>query len=134
MKKLFFFVAFVAILASCQNQKALTIAEDEKAADDSTSYELVVLDPGFDTWFFTRAQPANFYSQEYYENWNRRYVSAWNYEKIGYKYSRVIHGNIDYDPSVDYGLDLNYKLFYYFLYVENELGIKLLPDGPRVFH
>lgn len=126
-------LAAVAFFTACQSTKTLTIHAEEEAVDDSTSYELIVLDPGFEGWFLTRAQPANFYSQDYYENWNRRYTDAWNYEKIGFRYSRVIHGNIDYDPTVDYGLEINHKLFYYFIYVENELGIRLLPDGPRAF-
>ncbi|MFV0379027.1 MAG: DUF6146 family protein [Mangrovibacterium sp.] len=126
-------LASIVFLTACQSTKTLTIWDEGEAVDDSTAYELIVLDTGFESWFLTRARPPNFYSQDYYENWNRRYTDAWNYEKIGYSYSQVIHGNIDYDPTVDYGLEINHKLFYYFIYVENELGIRLLVDGPQAF-
>jgi len=31
-----------------------------------------------------------------------------------------------YQPGIDYGLEVNYTLYEYFLYVENELHFKLL--------
>ncbi len=34
---------------------------------------------------------------------------------------------IDYNPNIDYGLDLNYKLYYYFRYFEEKHGIRLYP-------
>ncbi len=33
---------------------------------------------------------------------------------------------IDYDPKVDYGLDLNYRLYYYFLYFQQTNHVMLL--------
>ena len=39
---------------------------------------------------------------------------------------------IGYDPTVDYGFELNHKLFYYFQYVENVLKIQIMPGGPKV--
>lgn len=131
MKYLLIIMALAGIVFACKSPKTLTLQEAAAPDTDSVSYELIVLDPGFESWFLTRSRPANFYSQSYYEGWNQRYVSAWNYERIGFRYAHVIHGNIDYDPGTDYGLAINHKLFYYFQYVENELGIKLLPDSPK---
>lgn len=124
---------FLAILA-CSGGKSLTIEEKpEQSEEDSVSYELIVLDPGFENWFITRAQPSNMRNQSYYESWNERYVDAWNVQRVGFRYSQLIHGNIDYDRNTDYGLEINHKLFYYFMYVENVLKIQLVPNGPRVF-
>lgn len=97
--------------------------------DDSTSYELIVMDPGFETWFLTRSKPAWFHSLQYYENWNRQYVLEWNMKATSPRHSRIFETIIGYDPTVDYGLEINHKLFYYFMYVENELGIPVLPRG-----
>lgn len=116
----------------CSTQQAVTIQEKTaEAEEDSVSYELVVFDTGFETWFITRAKPANFHEQHYYEFWNKRYVQAWNYHEMGYRHARLIDGNINYDFNTDYGLEINHKLFYYFMYVENVLRIPLIPDGPR---
>ena len=124
----------VTVFWACTGPKALNIREaDQSAGEDSVSYELVVLDPGFECWFLTRSKAANYHTQSYYEGWNQRYVHAWNYQRMGYRYSELIHGNIDYDPNTDYGLEINHKLFYYFMYVENELHIPLISDGPRTY-
>lgn len=70
---------------------------------------------------------------EYYENWNRQYVAAWNAKAanpIRYPFFQPIQG---YDPTEHYGLKLNRKLFYYFQYVQNVLKIPILPaGGPHV--
>jgi hypothetical protein len=33
---------------------------------------------------------------------------------------------IDYKPNTDYGIDINYRLYYYFRYFEEKNHIKLL--------
>ena len=33
---------------------------------------------------------------------------------------------IDYNPDADYGMDLNYRLYYYFKYFEETNHVKLL--------
>ncbi|WP_372774887.1 DUF6146 family protein [Mangrovibacterium sp.] len=134
MKYLSIIGLLALFIAACSAKKLLTIQTvPEAETADSISYELIVLDPGFDSWFYSQAKSPNFHSQTYYENWNQQYVNAWNYERIGYRHSNVIHGSIDYDSSVDYGLEINHKLFYYFMYVENKLGIRLLANGPKSF-
>jgi len=32
---------------------------------------------------------------------------------------------------VDYGIEINHELFYYFQYVEQVLKIQIMPGGPR---
>ncbi|HKJ43310.1 MAG TPA: DUF6146 family protein [Sunxiuqinia sp.] len=130
-------ILFALIFASCATQHNVQIKHDkqaEKSADnDSTSYELVVLDPGFDSWYAINSKPSWYHSQDYYEYWNQRYVQAWNYDYQGGRYSKVLETYIDYDPNVDYGLELNHKLFYYFQYVVHGLYIPLISDGPRTY-
>ena len=41
---------------------------------------------------------------------------------------------IGYEPTVDYGFDLNHELFYYFQYVENVLKIQIMPGGSKAVH
>jgi hypothetical protein len=101
-------------------------AEDEK---DSVEYELIVLDPKFESWLATQPSP-HFYSQQYYESWNRLYVSEWNHRHNNpLRYGSFYATYIDYDPHIDYGLELNYRLYYYFRFIEDEYGIVLIPRG-----
>lgn len=121
----------VLLVAACTSSRKAGKVEltREPPGTDSTSYELIVLDPGFESWFITRSQPAWFHSQEYYENWNRQYVTEWNLKASSPRHSRIFESILGYDPTVDYGLAINHKLFYYFLYVEKELGIPILMPG-----
>ena len=102
--------------------------KQDVGASDSVEYELIVLDPGYESFLFTQPQ-MEYYSQPYYENWNSRYVMEWNYRYM----QPIVHGDIyevyiDYRADIDYGLELNYRLFYYFRFFEKENGTDLLPE------
>jgi len=88
-------------------------------------YEVQIIDHGFKKWFTANARPVNFYTQEYYELINDRYARAWN-EKVASKRFGSINSpfqsRIDYDPTIDYGLEIDYILFYYFKYIEHRYG------------
>jgi hypothetical protein len=75
--------------------------------------------------------PAKLRSQSYYENWNRQYVSAWNFNAVQPSKNNFFEPIVGYEPQVDYGFEINHKLFYYFQYVENELKIEIMPNGPN---
>jgi len=99
-------------------------AQNQLAENDSTEYELIILDPGFDSWFVTRNFKATARSETYYKHWNQFYVSEWN--RLFYQGHPYFENSIDYDYTEDYGFDLNYKLYHYFLYTEEVTGIKLV--------
>ncbi len=91
-------------------------------SQNDEEYELTIIDSGFQTWFASYAKPINFYSKSYYESQNRRYVSSWNelYQRTG---GAGPFGNyVDYRFTEDYGLELNYELFWYFKYIETMYG------------
>lgn len=97
-----------------------------KSESDSTEYELVVFDQGFETWLLM--QPQNHHSLEYYRSRNRTYVTEWNSRFMNARRYRGEYGSyIDYDPSVDYGLDFERRLYYYFKYFEETNGVRLDP-------
>lgn len=91
---------------------------------DEDEYEVQILDSGFDRWFATNARPMSFHSPQYYETMNRQYVTAWNEKVIthGYRANSPFQQRINYDPTIDYGLEVNYKLYYYFKYIEDVYG------------
>ncbi len=91
--------------------------ESAKNAEE-TEYELLILDPGFDSWFVMNSRPISFYEQSYLENWNRQLAQQWN-TKLGTsrRWDCAPQTYLDYDPRIDYGKELNYKLFFYFRYM-----------------
>ncbi len=134
--KLIYFILFILLIVACSTNKELSKQDTESPQEvvaeiDSVSYELIVLDPGFEIWFLTTGKASWYHSQHYYEGWNVRYVTAWNHKEMGYRHAQLLDGYIDYDRQTDYGVDINHKLFYYFQYVENVLNIPIIHGGPK---
>lgn len=134
MKQLLYLFVVAALFAvACSQPKSLVKIEpneNETAREDSVEYELIVFDTGFETWYTLQNSPVRYRSQQYYEGWNRQYVSEWNYLATQPGRRSFFQSIIGYEPSVDYGFELNHKLFYYFQYVERVLRIPILSHRP----
>lgn len=134
MKQNLILLFLVLLIWACAVKRPVAIQEREHQEEsDSVEYELIVFDTGFESWFLTRAKPVNWHEQSWYESWNRQYVQAWNTRRLGYRHRELIDGYINYEPDVDYGPDINHKLFYYFMYVEHVLKIPIIENGPRAW-
>jgi len=75
----------------------------------------------------TIAQPVGFYTQAYLENRNQFYVAEWN-RRVNNPamFAPNIYENIiNYDDHVDYGYDVNYKLFNYFEFAQRKYRMTL---------
>ncbi|MDD2590105.1 MAG: DUF6146 family protein [Fermentimonas sp.] len=138
MKKIILLIA-AAFIFACSGPKGMVKIESNgnevtQAAtvteEDSVEYELIVMDPEFESWYIFQDSPARYRSQQYYESWNRQYVSAWNALAMNPGRRSFFQTIIGYEPNVDYGFKLNHKLFYYFQYVEHKLRIPILSNGP----
>jgi hypothetical protein len=73
-------------------------------------------------------QPSQEHSLAYYKSKNRTYASEWNHR---YMNPRRYRGNyesyLDYDPFIDYGLEFERRLYYYFKYFEETNRVRLEP-------
>lgn len=98
-----------------------------KLVSDSTEYDLLIFDPGFETFLAKVPHDKEFYGNNYLKNWNLQYVAEWNLRALNpARYGSFYENQIDYQANIDYGLDLNYKLYEYFQYIEEKYGIILL--------
>lgn len=135
MKQLFILLLVLVLSAACSTQKETTATTANKTASDTEvsageEYDVETYDKRFEVWYKTKQTPANYKTQAYYESWNRQYVTAWNAkcQRMGKDWRfDPVEG---YEPNEDYGFEMNHKLFYYFMYVENILKISILPGGP----
>ncbi len=120
-------------LLSCVNSNRMQSVPDKNLIDikqNADEYEVIVMDPGFDTWFATTWSPAKDHGEEYYAMWNQRYVNAWNYKATRPLTAPLFENIIQYDPTVDYGIDVQRKLYYYFRWVDTKQGIPILDSPP----
>lgn len=119
-----FLLVTVIFLISCSSPSYVPrkVGDNIVLEDEEEEYELIILDNGFHSWFVSNAKPVGFYSLNYYEMRNQRYVSSWNELYSRYGGRGPFENRIDYDYSKDYGLKLNYQLFWYFKYIESLYG------------
>jgi hypothetical protein len=135
------------LLNSCASGKqTVNLSEDEKKAfaqiqgdtialaNAETEYELLIIEPGFSFWLQSIAKPEGYFSQSYLENRNRIYVMNWNQRVLlpGQFDPNLYEQTINYDPQIDYGYDVNYKLYNYFIYFQRKYNQRLGPWVPRI--
>nr|WP_299340913.1 DUF6146 family protein [Allomuricauda sp.] len=102
--------------------------------DGESEYEIIIIDPGFNFWLRSVAWPEGYYSQSFLENrnnlmvfeWNRRVLSPERFNPLLYELQ------IQYDPEIDYGYEVNYKLYNYFIYFQRKYNQRLGPFLPRI--
>ncbi|MEO8933729.1 MAG: DUF6146 family protein, partial [Xanthomarina sp.] len=96
-------------------------------------YELIIIEPGYNSWLETRAKPRGYYGQSYLESQNKQYVAAWNNRVIQPSNNSLglYESQIYYNPSVDYGYEVNYKLYNYFIYFQLTYKQQLTSNLPR---
>ena len=123
----------ILIIAACSTQQEVVKVNynEESVVEDSLEYDLETFDGRFEAWYHYHNNPALYRSQQYYENWNRQYVSAWNYHAMSGRNNSIFEPIIGYEYNEDYGFELNHELFYYFQYVENVLKIQIMDGSPQ---
>lgn len=143
MKNIFhILVTLLAIITiSCNTNKTSIIKQKNEIASTNDTikitnkdleYEVIIIDPGFTTWLNSMAYPRGFYTQSYLENKNRLYINEWNNRFLQpQRYSRNLYEmNIDYDPNINYGYEVNYLIYNYMIYFQNNYRQKLWGHVP----
>ncbi len=131
MKYLFYILFLGVLIYSCSSTRdrqmqdtAAVAAESDtvRIANDSLEYEIIIIDPGFSYFLNALAQPEGYYSQDYLENKNQFLVADYNARvRQPFRYDPNIYEmEINYDPNIDYGYEVNYKLYNYFVYLSRK--------------
>jgi len=129
MKNVVFFGLLLITLWACSNSKSIVKKSTEvsqtktsdtiRIANNELQYEIIIIDPGFNNWFATNARPRDFYTQNFLEGRNSIYVSEWNRRFLQPNNNQNIYDmKIDYNLSTDYGFEVNYLLYNYFIYFQ----------------
>ncbi|WP_405328233.1 DUF6146 family protein [Leeuwenhoekiella sp. LLG6367-2.1] len=128
MKTFIYFLVGLGLIYGCastQTDKKMigenpTATENDtvRIANDSLEYEILIIEPGFNTFLNSIARPEGYYSQNYLENKNKFLVIEYN-QRVNqpFQYNPELYPlQINYDGNVDYGYDVNYKLYNYFVF------------------
>ncbi|MGC1633649.1 MAG: DUF6146 family protein [Gelidibacter sp.] len=143
MKSIATLVLLGLLVVSCNSSKsaikkpsnAHTAVQDTvRIANDSLEYEILIIEPGFNSWLDSTAKPEGFYSQDFLENRNRIYVMEWNQRVLQpQRYNPNLYElQIDYDPNINYGYEVNYQLYNYFIYFQLTYNQRLGTFVPRI--
>ncbi|MCK0109672.1 DUF6146 family protein [Flavobacteriaceae bacterium S0825] len=120
--------------ANVSNQVSEVEQDTVRIANDKLEYEIIIIEPGFSTWLLSTAKPEGYYSQEFLESRNQMLVSEWNSRVLQpNRYSPSLYeARIDYEPNIDYGYEVNYKLYNYFIYFQITHKQQLTGFTPRI--
>lgn len=141
-----FFLKLILIgflISSCSSSQSVSNTNQEpeipeedivKLESNALEYEIIIIEPGFNSWLATRARPEGYYSQSYMESKNWVLVQEWNARVLQpIKYNSDLYQlQIDYRPGINYGYDLNYKLYNYFIYFQLTHNQRLSSMVPRI--
>jgi len=125
MKYLITFIIIAMCIYSCDTSKTAMengntgVQNDTiRIANDSLQYEVIIIEPGFDSWL-PMQKPKSFYSLRFLEDENNSYVNEYNRRVIDNRYNSNIYPHqINYDRNIHYGMDVNYLLYNYFQFFE----------------
>ena len=126
------FTLCIILSQSCSVQKDHNTQKNNKNLtfdpNEDGEYDIIVFDPQYDIFLNTIAQPKSFYSESYYKSKNRIYTSIWNQ-----RYNNPLKNNpsiyevgIELDPTIDYGLNFEYKLYNFFKFMEWKNKIRFI--------
>ena len=103
-----------------------TVKDTIKIINEELEYEIVIIEIGFDSWLITQ-KPITYYSNNTLRIKNNFYVVEWNQRVLQPSiYNPMLYEQIiNYDPTIDYGIEVNYKLYMYFLYFQQKYNQKL---------
>ena len=141
MKRLLLLSALLIAASSCQPKKDFVKDQEDRAAmigdtlriaNDKLDYEIIVIDPGFNSWMLMNARPRGYHSQSYLENRNLSWVLEWNNRARNPRSANLFGMPIDYQNGVNYGYEVNYLLYNYLTYFQLKNNIRLGGFVPRI--
>lgn len=131
MKKLLYILLLGLTIYSCgttherefnRSQKAVTTNDTVRIANDSLEYEIIIIEPGFFLFLNSIARQRGYYSQNYLENKNKFLVQEYNTRvRQPFTFNPNLYvQEINYEPTIDYGYEVNYLLYNYFVFFSRE--------------
>ena len=128
MKHAIIILITIIAFASCKSTyskpdtTSSEVANDTiKIKNDSLEYEIMIIEPGFNNWLATQP-PKGYYGQSFLESRNQQFVQQYNYRvQNPQQFDPLLYQQeINYRMGVDYGYEVNYMLYNYFIYFQRQ--------------
>lgn len=138
MKNALILLAIIISFNSCKSSKQnsntasnndiITQNDTVRISADNSDYDIIIIEPGFNAWLNSTARPKSMFTLSYLETKNKLFVTAWNNRAMQPTQfnPQLYEMQINYDSFIDYGFDLNYKLYNYFIFFQNTFNQNLL--------
>lgn len=96
---------------------------------DREEYDVIVFDAGYESFLATQ-KSKDFYTESFLKAKNILMVNEWNYRyRLPKQYNPNIYEvSIDYNTNTNYGLDVEYKIYMFFRFMEKEHNMSLIED------
>ncbi len=131
MKNLIYLVLIIFSILSCTSNKNVVqnhkkgitsskLSDTIHIKNEELEYEVIIIDGGFTSWLNSVAQPRGYYSENFLESRNRIFVAEWNNRFLQpQRYnSNLYEMQINYNPSIKYGYEVNYMIYNYLIYFQ----------------
>ena len=141
MKKVLFILTVFGILLGCKTAQVRSneipkngLSDTIRIANEKEEYEILIIDPGFTTFLYGQARPRGYYTLEFLEQRNQICVIEWNNRvRTPMRFNPNLYRmEINYDPNVRYGYEVNYLLYNYFVYFQLQYKQQLGGFVPRI--
>ena len=129
------FLIGIAIGISCKSNDVNSgneVAVNQPAKDtivienEELEYQIIIIDYGFDSWLATQ-RSMDYYTQPTLESKNLFWVTTYNQRVLRPDlYNPDLYmQTIQYDPKIDYGMEVNYLLYKYLEFFQKKYKQKL---------
>ena len=128
MKNIVIILLLGFFIFACSGSKNKPVRTDNQVvvndtiriANEELEYEVIIIEPGFYAWLNSQAKPRGFYSQNYLEARNRAWVIEYNNRVLQpMRYDPNLYSmQIDYRNTIDYGYEVNFLLYNYFVFFQ----------------
>lgn len=137
MKNTIYTLIILLLIIACSStktnigitEKSTTAASNDtiKIVNEEIEYEVIIIEPGFNFWLQSTAFPRGYYSQNYMEIKNNNYILEWNNRvRQPQVYAPDLYEMmINYEPTINYGYEVNYLIYNYMIYFQNKYNQKL---------
>ncbi len=142
MKNLIYILIILCTIIACsttkssvsttEKPKATTSNDTIKIVNEELEYEVIIIEPGFDSWLSSTALPRGYYSQSYMETKNNFYILEWNnrVRQPQLYPPNLYEMTIDYQSTINYGYEVNYLIYNYMIYFQNRYNQRLYGRVP----